>query len=142
MIPRPPRSTRPDTLFPYTTLCRSASRCIQNLPCLTAAGRQAPVVLEPVPRNPLQLLCVLQISWISHVGAKNVANDCEKSRQRGRQRKNDDWAWSLHLGLATVWQALSCTQPADRPFAGDSRIRPRSEGASKHRIRHFSNTSQ
>src|SRR3546814_16474609 len=23
MIPRPPRSTRTDTLFPYTTLCRS-----------------------------------------------------------------------------------------------------------------------
>src|SRR3546814_9045128 len=24
MLRRPPRSTRPDTLFPYTTLCRSA----------------------------------------------------------------------------------------------------------------------
>src|SRR3546814_4966149 len=24
MIRRPPRSTRPDTLFPYTTLCRSS----------------------------------------------------------------------------------------------------------------------
>src|SRR3546814_15246365 len=27
MIRRPPRSTRTDTLFPYTTLCRSRSRC-------------------------------------------------------------------------------------------------------------------
>src|SRR3546814_1233388 len=27
MIRRPPRSTRTDTLFPYTTLCRSASAC-------------------------------------------------------------------------------------------------------------------
>src|SRR3546814_3595304 len=26
MIRRPPRSTRTDTLFPYTTLCRSPSR--------------------------------------------------------------------------------------------------------------------
>src|SRR3546814_5904965 len=26
MIRRPPRSTRTDTLFPYTTLCRSAER--------------------------------------------------------------------------------------------------------------------
>src|SRR3546814_6434772 len=51
---------------------KPASRCIQKLPCLTAAGRQAPVVLEPVPRNPLQLLCVLQISWISPVGDKKV----------------------------------------------------------------------
>src|SRR3546814_4243605 len=25
MLRRPPRSTRPDTLFPYTTLCRSAA---------------------------------------------------------------------------------------------------------------------
>src|SRR3546814_11434282 len=28
MIPRPPRSTRTDTLFPYTTLFRSTSMCI------------------------------------------------------------------------------------------------------------------
>src|SRR3546814_4272077 len=27
MIPRPPRSTRTDTLFPYTTLFRSGGRC-------------------------------------------------------------------------------------------------------------------
>src|SRR3546814_19518570 len=27
MIRRPPRSTRTDTLFPYTTLCRSRDRC-------------------------------------------------------------------------------------------------------------------
>src|SRR3546814_11492664 len=34
---------------------KPASRCIQKLPCLTAEGRQAPVVLDPVPRNPLTL---------------------------------------------------------------------------------------
>src|SRR3546814_10747636 len=28
MIRRPPRSTRTDTLFPYTTLFRSVSRCL------------------------------------------------------------------------------------------------------------------
>src|SRR3546814_18888421 len=31
MIPRPPRSTRTDTLFPYTTLFRSAWRVISEL---------------------------------------------------------------------------------------------------------------
>src|SRR3546814_7199247 len=31
MIRRPPRSTRTDTLFPYTTLFRSASRHFQHL---------------------------------------------------------------------------------------------------------------
>src|SRR3546814_17172447 len=29
MIRRPPRSTRTDTLFPYTTLFRSADRCVE-----------------------------------------------------------------------------------------------------------------
>src|SRR3546814_10380579 len=33
MMPRPPRSTRTDTLFPYTTLFRSAHACV------TARGR-------------------------------------------------------------------------------------------------------
>src|SRR3546814_17470476 len=31
MIRRPPRSTRTDTLFPYTTLFRSANRCGHRL---------------------------------------------------------------------------------------------------------------
>src|SRR3546814_2683703 len=30
MIPRPPRSTRTDTLFPYTTLFRSARRSVEH----------------------------------------------------------------------------------------------------------------
>src|SRR3546814_4352088 len=34
MIRRPPRSTRTDTLFPYTTLFRSGSRTISKLSCL------------------------------------------------------------------------------------------------------------
>src|SRR3546814_11836722 len=32
MIRRPPRSTRTDTLFPYTTLFRSLLRCVAELP--------------------------------------------------------------------------------------------------------------
>src|SRR3546814_6372931 len=31
MMRRPPRSTRPDTLFPYTTLCRSARSVVTEL---------------------------------------------------------------------------------------------------------------
>src|SRR3546814_17356117 len=60
---------------------KPASRCIQQLPCLTAAGRQAPFVLEPVPPHPLQLPCVLKIYWISLVVPNNEANVCEKKRQ-------------------------------------------------------------
>src|SRR3546814_12758225 len=31
MVRRPPRATRTDTLFPYTTLCRSGSRAADKL---------------------------------------------------------------------------------------------------------------
>src|SRR3546814_16698417 len=40
MIRRPPSSTRTDTLFPYTTLCRSLA--------LVARAQQAPVPVVPV----------------------------------------------------------------------------------------------
>src|SRR3546814_3393994 len=42
MIRRPPRSTRTDTLFPYTTLFRSRDQCIAVrllLRCLLAVGQ-------------------------------------------------------------------------------------------------------
>src|SRR3546814_20331414 len=60
MIRRPPRSTRTDTLFPYTTLFRSPggeARCpagrsktfFRNLPRLPAPGRRAPGVAAAPP---------------------------------------------------------------------------------------------
>src|SRR3546814_4477122 len=39
MIRRPPRSTRTDTLFPYTTLFRSASRCRRPYCCEPRRGQ-------------------------------------------------------------------------------------------------------
>src|SRR3546814_9108897 len=39
MIRRPPRSTRTDTLFPYTTLFRSHAR--RALPCVSTHGSEA-----------------------------------------------------------------------------------------------------
>src|SRR3546814_2112169 len=36
MIRRPPRSTRTDTLFPYTTLFRSHLRPLDRAPCISA----------------------------------------------------------------------------------------------------------
>src|SRR3546814_12602115 len=38
MIRRPPRSTRTDTLFPYTTLFRSSSLRIDNVPATDPSG--------------------------------------------------------------------------------------------------------
>src|SRR3546814_14284982 len=51
MIRRPPRSTRTDTLFPYTTLFRSACRGWQPHACLRQAGRPSTPVCpmhEPI----------------------------------------------------------------------------------------------
>src|SRR3546814_12378707 len=42
MIRRPPRSTRTDTLFPYTTLFRSSSAPTSPSPCGPPAGSIAP----------------------------------------------------------------------------------------------------
>src|SRR3546814_1155228 len=47
MIRRPPRSTRTDTLFPYTTLFRSATDSLQMV-AATGVGRQATPIGSPV----------------------------------------------------------------------------------------------
>src|SRR3546814_8608235 len=39
MIPRPPRATRTDTLFPYTTRCRSEGACSTSSFFLVAASQ-------------------------------------------------------------------------------------------------------
>src|SRR3546814_14131373 len=54
MIRRPPRSTRTDTLFPYTTLFRSAAASIGNE---RLAGCDLYVTLEPCP------MCATAISF-------------------------------------------------------------------------------
>src|SRR3546814_13663995 len=43
MIRRPPRSTRPDTLFPYTTLFRSPALSRRAAAALAAAARAVPL---------------------------------------------------------------------------------------------------
>src|SRR3546814_18347981 len=64
MIRRPPRSTRTDTLFPYTTLFRSVANCIwENLKpqgvavvieathgCMTGRGVRTPNVIMKTSR--------------------------------------------------------------------------------------------
>src|SRR3546814_10092547 len=45
MIRRPPRSTRTDTLFPYTTLFRSSRRGLYRLPRNGRHGCPAPMLL-------------------------------------------------------------------------------------------------
>src|SRR3546814_5875637 len=60
MIRRPPRSTRTDTLFPYTTLFRSRERVViaapESCPCcgsgnLCKLGEDVTETLEVIPRR-------------------------------------------------------------------------------------------
>src|SRR3546814_9149093 len=51
MIRRPPRSTRTDTLFPYTTLFRSETLLISGLMNYVYEGDYAPLVTLTVPPN-------------------------------------------------------------------------------------------
>src|SRR3546814_11685246 len=52
MIRRPPRSTRTDTLFPYTTLCRSPLQGIVVEQNRLAVGRQHDVEFHPARAGP------------------------------------------------------------------------------------------
>src|SRR3546814_4190607 len=52
MIRRPPRSTRTDTLFPYTTLFRSAGKTIHGAPVVaTLADVEPPAEIVDIFRN-------------------------------------------------------------------------------------------
>src|SRR3546814_5078480 len=54
MVRRPPRSTRTDTLFPYTTLFRSGPRCLQH--CSRTGGADAATQWESTTAHLMQIL--------------------------------------------------------------------------------------
>src|SRR3546814_3569342 len=54
MIRRPPRSTRTDPLFPYTTLFRSPRRCSRSCPAYATCG---PAMPAAPPRPPTTARC-------------------------------------------------------------------------------------
>src|SRR3546814_13545296 len=65
---RPPRSTRHDTLFPYTTLCRylvsGLIRMPKGVPPMTTTGKLSKLTLSPinVRRRPDDLLEIPQMA--------------------------------------------------------------------------------
>src|SRR3546814_3454787 len=59
MIRRPPRSTRTDTLFPYTTLCRSTRGLLRRaVPCRWVIGLAG---ITGLPLAPIVALVVLAL---------------------------------------------------------------------------------
>src|SRR3546814_14194574 len=91
MIRRPPRSTRTDTLFPYTTLVRSRSTPRPR------DGEKLKVSVQIATRNRLKPLCRAISSVLSQDypefeipvldDASDSANVCEAVRARSEERR-------------------------------------------------------
>src|SRR3546814_1496019 len=73
MIRRPPRSTRTDTLFPYTTLFRSADFIADGLDAFATAGQQA---LGGFYTQPLQVM-----QWFVPRGGLEAAHEVGRSEE-------------------------------------------------------------
>src|SRR3546814_7341591 len=93
MIRRPPRSTRTDTLFPYTTLFRSAL-CIGAAPIVrerqdTLGGAPAGIFLAPVGRSEehtSELQSLMRISYAVFCLKKKK----KKVKQPSKQKSPND----------------------------------------------------
>src|SRR3546814_2330315 len=75
MIRRPPRSTRTDTLFPYTTLFRSCSRIAQV----------KRLRIGNVKGEILDLVGAERVRWLSHEASPN-----DRRRMRGNDTPEGD----------------------------------------------------
>src|SRR3546814_14033504 len=68
---RPPRSTRTDTLFPYTTLFRSCAEGLAAVPCLRARRGERELADEPeiaalVAHYIAELCAAILLFWSPH----------------------------------------------------------------------------
>src|SRR3546814_18084530 len=91
MIRRPPRSTRTDTLFPYTTLFRSLERALRALPLLGLRG-----VNLTVPHNETALAICDRVDDVARrIGAVNTVVVEPDGRRAGRN--TDAFGFVEHL---------------------------------------------
>src|SRR3546814_17692385 len=106
MIRRPPRSTRTDTLFPYTTLFRSGRR---SLTLRLAAARPLPPLLEK---------CSMSL-WASRVGGapKHLGGGAARTGlsrvENGRPLMNgrDDRLVVILLAIAALGDGIFSDEP-------------------------------
>src|SRR3546814_7108367 len=113
MIRRPPRSTRTDTLFPYTTLFRSyalgkAQRLISEL---RARGHHDPIHIH----GALDRMCALYAQFGVDLGELRPATDQPAKELRGRivvappSALNDRWSRRLPdpiTAMASGWMRV------------------------------------
>src|SRR3546814_9408739 len=122
MIRRPPRSTRPDTLFPYTTLFRSA--CKQRVGWLVGDhAKQAGLVFRfqfPALAQGVgaAVAMALRDGW---VGALIAAQGTRRRRHRGRVLAVGDRR--LGAGIELVIASQPCRWIVARTAIGEARLR-------------------
>src|SRR3546814_15252347 len=77
MIRRPPRSTRTDTLFPYTTLFRAKALTGEQLPVALVAARRLAVVrnaqLDVGARQRQRAQSFLDVAQFGALGAQELS---------------------------------------------------------------------
>src|SRR3546814_18673284 len=107
MIPRPPRSTRTDTLFPYTTLFRSNGVAAARDPARRAGARHLrPMARQILRFDPFQI-GLLDVGTGRYAGAVRVGAGV-RARRRDEPRPGGD-------GLMPVIVRLDARQP-DSPL--------------------------
>src|SRR3546814_7784807 len=90
MIRRPPRSTRTDTLFPYTTLFRSPEEA-------AAIGGTGAIVRQPCPAPAMRLQAAParseeHTSELQSLMRISYAVFClKKKKKKSKQEKSADW---------------------------------------------------
>src|SRR3546814_12611874 len=91
MIRRPPRSTRTDTLLPYTTLFRSPQSPLHQLAAYHLKRYATPGVTQVTPRIPTCYQHALMPLWKSYATRTALLTICgtaltAQTRNAGRQR--------------------------------------------------------
>src|SRR3546814_18705127 len=106
MIRRPPRSTRTDTLFPYTTLFRSAAvtatECSDLLRVYAVANRPALTAAEPSHRSSAPCLRMLAAHLAVWGATRNLGVARKEPRRRAGLERRKLSAYSTGLGSAAA----------------------------------------
>src|SRR3546814_8960370 len=102
MIPRPPRSTRTDTRFPYTTLFRSGTLNAGSDPLIVLDGVIYPGQLADINPNDIENIHVLKDASSAAVfGAKAASGVILVTTKKGKEGKTVV-NFNSNFGIATM----------------------------------------
>src|SRR3546814_11953896 len=123
MIRRPPRSTRTDTLFPYTTLFRSGL-LLRGCPgrCRRSRGKDLRFLgIAPVGRKPCPNAGMGRPQHAAQAGSFRIYGGRERARRGGVSRK----LWSLSRPLLSRSRCNGRTEERREGKEGVSKDKPR-----------------